>query len=218
LAPVPGSALLAPQNPPPGHSGGVVSVPPCWLFDLVHAVWSPDGPQACLAWRLSSRVWPRAHRATGGHVGYGASLSAAAAAPKGSDAVAELLGPFLLPGLWHRHAGELLQPWPRPLVAPPGVRVVVRPIRARKSPQCAQDPSQSAPSSGLCDSGRKPSLVRSWASKCMSCGRSPGTDHCPRRSATCTQITGPSPTPGTRERPISARRPQMVPSSEWSSR
>src|SRR6202012_1836308 len=119
-----------------------------------------------VAWRLSSRVWLRAHRATGRHVGHGASPSAAAAAPKGSDAVAELLGRCLLPGLWHRHAGELLQPCPRPLVAPPGVRVVVRPIRARKSPECAQDPSRSAPSSELCDSRREPSLVRSRAYPC----------------------------------------------------
>jgi hypothetical protein len=28
-----------------GHSGGVVSVPTCWLSGRMHAVWSPDGPQ-----------------------------------------------------------------------------------------------------------------------------------------------------------------------------
>jgi len=41
-----------------GHSGGVVSVPTCWLSGRMHAVWSPDGPQvggtACMPYPANS--------------------------------------------------------------------------------------------------------------------------------------------------------------------
>jgi hypothetical protein len=38
-----GLGVFADQS---GHSGGVVGVPTCWLSGQMHAVWSPDGPQA----------------------------------------------------------------------------------------------------------------------------------------------------------------------------
>ena len=145
-----------------GHSGGVVSVPTCWLFGLVHPRWPSDMPGPAVV----QRVCPRAHRATGGYVGRGASPSAAAAAPKSSYAVAEFLGRCLLPVPWHLLAGERLRPSPRPLVAPPGVRRFPGHGRACKSPECAQDPSQSAPYSGLRNSGRQTALVRSRVCAC----------------------------------------------------
>jgi hypothetical protein len=42
-----------------GHSGGVVSVPTCWLSGRMHAVWSQDGSQdgtACMPYLVKLSV------------------------------------------------------------------------------------------------------------------------------------------------------------------
>ena len=79
---------------------------------------------------------------------------------QGSYRVAEFLGRILLPGPRRLYPGRLLRLWPKPLVAAPGGRPVLRPGRTRKSPEGAQTSPQPAPSSGLCDWGRKPSLSK----------------------------------------------------------
>lgn len=136
----------------------------------MHDVRSPSSPQdesACIpissqAWRLDSGVWPGACRATESRAGHRANFSTAAAVAVGSYRLARLLLhrlPVYLRCLLP--VGLLRRPRPGLLVVDTSsVWVAGRPGWHRVSLEHIEASSLPAPSSGLCDGGREPSLVR----------------------------------------------------------